>query len=335
MVTVFSRAWFALQQPRLLGLANHPCTKGLMRQVLGLEHDAPLIGLTPYEATFAEGTRRVTEFHNAHAFGLRLYHRVQPLWELLHWFDMKVANPLQQPVWNFGFDTLISYPDADPEPLGGTFDGNVQNWPENPTSWSTLRNAANGTTKQDADTYGVLVSVWPKEVDGVQYYQRISRSMFLFGVGATIAPADTVTAATFAIYGYYKAANHTTLDQALYTVSTASDTGASLADYGNFGSVALCATKSYDAFDDSGYNTYVLNEAGIAHVDGNSIVRLGMKNVTHDAGNSAPSGDAGSQLGNTLLGYFVDDTSAANGKDPYLLVTYPPASTFVPRLRWW
>ena len=333
MVTVFSRAWFALQQPRLLGLANHPCTKGLMRNLLGLEHDAPLIRLTPYEATFAEGTRRTTEFHIARAYGMRLYTKLSPVWELLHWFDMRVANPLQQPAWNLGFDTLTSYPDSHPE--SSTVDGNLAATSEGGVTWNLLRDAASATVVDDTWAIGQIVGLWPVMPNATQFHKRLCRAAYLFDT-SSIGLTSTVDAATFRVYGSGKYAEETTMDLNIYSVQTASNTALHVDDYDAFGSEAYSSTISYANFDEAdGENAFSFNASGLAAIIKDGVTKIGARSVTHDVGNSQPAGDAGAQSGNQLSGYFADDTTAANGLDPKLIVTYTPANTFVPRLRWW
>jgi hypothetical protein len=334
MLTVFSRDWFRQQQPRLLGLANHPATRGTMRALLGIDHDAPLVHLTPYEYTVAEGRRLTSEFHIARAFGVRLYRNLAPLWEVCHWFDMRVANRWA-PTWNLGFDTLVSYPDAHPET--SSFDGWVARFPSIPESWNPLKNSSTGTDVDDSSASGLFISIWPVIPDDVQAHKRITRAMFLFNISTAIGNDDTVTAGTFSVYGSGKNDVHTTMDVNVYEVYPASYTGASLQDYGWFQTTPFATTKSCAQFDDAGYNDFTLNANGLGHANDNSIVRLGLRNVYHDVTGNEPTGDAGSGQANHLSGHYADDTTAANGKDPKLTLTYTPATpaaASTPRLRW-
>lgn len=108
---VFDKDWFKENQRTLLGLVNSPIG-GTIRRGLWISDRQRIIKLTPSSAhaALSNGEIKATLYSNAQ-YAEALKRNYKPIWEALHWWDMRLANRLM-PAWNAGFDTYSSQPNS-------------------------------------------------------------------------------------------------------------------------------------------------------------------------------------------------------------------------------
>lgn len=325
MVTVFSNAWFARHQRPLLWMANSPLTRHALRDALLIDHGKPLVRLTPFHATWRERDGQLTtECHIARAFGYRLFTRIRPVWDALHWFDGHVANPYL-PAFNLGFDTLTAYPDAYPETT--TVDGNVTREDYDYHSWSDLRTGV-GT---GAETNGEVQTIFQiTAMSGDPTAWTLLRRSIATWNTAGIGAGATVTAATISWYGVSKDDPLScTPSLNIYPATPSHMNALVAADYQQTGGntpTAQCDTAiTYAGFNTSGYNTFTLNASGRANIAVAGISAFAMRNANYDAAGVAPSW-ADYDVYSYISAYFAEDATADHGRDPKLTITYTPAA---------
>lgn len=102
---MFNNHWFSEHQKQLLGYLNSPIG-GLLRRGLWIPGTRPkIIKLTPnaVHVLLPNGKIRATLYSNKQ-YAQALHKNYKPLWEVLHWWDGRIANRLM-PAWNAGFDS--------------------------------------------------------------------------------------------------------------------------------------------------------------------------------------------------------------------------------------
>ena len=198
---VFSREWFERHQRLFLTLLALPLIGRVMRRVLAIRscdvgYRGRIVELLPHAYVVDNGDGTVTaDFRTHDKYARRLYYQLLSLWQLLHAWDMAIANPFV-PALNLGFDTLTVYPEPDPATVAG--DAIVQRAFVS-ESWGTLRaGAGTGVTagqfgnnffRFDADT---TLNVWT----------GLYRSIFCFDTHSI--GGNTITAATLSTWVYGK-----------------------------------------------------------------------------------------------------------------------------------
>lgn len=108
---IFDQAFFDEHQGTLLGYLNSP-VGAVVRRSLWVPDRRPLIKVTPesYHVLLPDGrVRAILHATNQHAQALQKNYRY--MWEVLHWWDLRIANRLL-PAWNVGFDSYSSQPDG-------------------------------------------------------------------------------------------------------------------------------------------------------------------------------------------------------------------------------
>ncbi len=108
---VFDKYWFKENQKTIVRLLNSPIG-GFIRRGLWIEDKKnPVVRVTPesVHVLLPDGKVKAT-IHSNKQYAEALHKNYKPVWEALHWWDMKLANRLV-PAWNLGFDTYTSQPD--------------------------------------------------------------------------------------------------------------------------------------------------------------------------------------------------------------------------------
>jgi hypothetical protein len=328
MDVVFSRAWFKHHQRSLVGLLNAPGVGYAMREVLGIGfHGCNIMRITPYEVTARTGERKFsTEFHIDRAFGVRMHQRFRSVWDLCHWFDEHIANPYV-PALNLGFDTLTARPQPDPE--SETVDGYfaVSNGPSGVT-YSAIRGGAAAVTAFPSAQNGVGVRL---EASGTASGWRfLNRSAFVFNT-SSIGAGKIVTDATLSIYtdGVTGTNIGNSTGVNIYGMATASNTDLVSGDWASFGSTAFSDGIPYSSWS-GGYRPFALNASGISALNLTGLSKFSAMESGYDGPNNTPPWS--SLVGISYQMYFADDTTAENGKDPKLVVTYTVPVTWLPRV---
>lgn len=187
------------------------------------------------------------------------------------------------------------------------------------TTWATLR-AANGTNVDSAGTdTSTLFAADPTS----NTWDDIFRALFIFDT-SSIPDADTISAATFSLYGETKQdSNSNTPSTNIYPGTTASDTALAAADFqSNTSSTAWCDTPvTYAGFSTTGYNDFALNATGIAGIDKVTAnkTKIAWKDKKYDVDGATPTWGSGSpQTGQ--FAYTVDQTGTS--QDPKLVVVH-------------
>lgn len=108
---MFNKYFFIEHQKALLSYLNSSIAVAVRRSLWIPDYSHPLVKLTPHAAHMAlpNGEIKVILYSNPQ-YGQALQRNYKPLWEALHWWDMRLANRWM-PAWNAGFDTYSSQPD--------------------------------------------------------------------------------------------------------------------------------------------------------------------------------------------------------------------------------
>lgn len=312
---VFSKEWFnnPKTQRKLLWLLNH---SRYFRSDMGIQrHDLPfkekIVRITPNSFTWRTGEREfMTDFRTHNKFGKRLYYGFLPVWKIAHEFDMRIANRFV-PALNVGFDTLTVYPQAG---FGGTTcDGLVARAGVN-ENWATIRAGA-GTA-----AYNTLHQIgWQNTVAG-NAFQSLYRFIATFDTSSLTSLA-TISAATKSLYGnsatYFNPDGNSPKAN-IYLATPASSGTLVAADYSQIGATKQCDTDiTYASWNNSGYNDFALNAAGIGNISKTGITRFGCREVTYDVGGTSPA--ASTPSANTAMGIIGSD---AGSNIPKLVITY-------------
>lgn len=310
---VFDERWFKQNQWWLLPYVSHD------RDNLFIGTNKPLVEIAPDHVSWLEEPGLITtEFHVHHVYGRRLYQRLSPLWNLMHRIDMSSWG--RATGLNFGFDTLTAYPDAHAET--NTVDGFIQR-SVTQTEWATIHDAADGTLAQSDITYGDCVAISAGATS--PNFKLILRGIFLFDTSSI--GANTISAATLSFYKYTMTDYlYTPCDADIVSSAPASDTDLAVGDYDALGTTEYGAISIEDSA--AGYNNGALNASGLSAIARSGITKFGTL-MDKDRENSAPTW--GYNKSSRFQCYFSDDTTANNGKDPKLVVTYTAASTFIPK----
>jgi len=201
--------------------------------------------------------------------------------------------------------TTVVYPNADTETV--SVDGRVYNTGGN-ASWSTVRSASAGSASSDSSTTGSLGAYYTSSL----YY--ITRLFFTFDTAA-IPDTDVISAVTLQLYGNGAPDDANTTDIDIVEATQASNTALVDGDFDQVGSTVF-ASKTIGSWNATGYNTFTLDSAGIAHINKTGVTKFGAR-IARDTDNSAPTGI------NLVSMYFADETGTS--KDPVLTITHAPA----------
>jgi hypothetical protein len=268
-----------------------------------------IIKIEPNAVTW-KGKKRnefVTEFRTHNKFSKRIYYAFLPLWKLLHAWDM-----FWIPNFNFGFDTLTKYPDANPETT--TVDGYVRRNNGGTETLATIRAGA-GTDHNDAYNGDSPPEMTTSST--TNQWLQISRMIWLFLTSSLTDSAD-ITDAVFSLCAYTKENQLGGSPELDIVASTpASNTDLVNSDYGQLGTTVF-ASISYASYNGSAYNDFTLDANGIANISKTDVSKFGGR-VNWDTDNSF--GGSWISLGQVRFNNYCADQTGTDS-DPKLVVTY-------------
>ena len=183
-------------------------------------------------------------------------------------------------------------------------------------SWATIRDSAGTALNRTGTTANTLI------VTNAGVFFQLYRSIFIFDLSA-LPDHATISAITLSLYGTQKETHPSyspTLN--LYDATPASTTTLVAADYSTVGTTAYATAKTYAAFDDSGYNAFALNSAGIAAAQAayaaGTKFSVGAREATYDAADNEPT-----VYGTDVMVFQVSTRDqSGTGQDPKIVVTY-------------
>ena len=213
--------------------------------------------------------------------------------------------------------TQIFYPDAHPEST--TVDG----WTSRSLAdevWATII-ASDATSKSDSSSQLVIQIIASSTVD---QWERLYRSILLFDVSTIVPAFALITEVVLGLYGDFKIDTLNASPRVnIYSSNPASNVAIALADHLSLGSIPFSDTPiAYDDWSVSGYNDFILNAAGLnaleAAINGDGILKLGIRDVDYDVAQVAPPWLNGNQ--SQIRMYSAD--KGGNFR-PRLVATYP------------
>jgi hypothetical protein len=316
---MFNKQFFLKHQGKLLWLLNTPVVCLWFRYVLRIHGGGSSVGsneirgILPHVIFWYENGKRKAEFRTHAKFSKRLYYAFAPLWWTLHAWDWAFADRWV-PELSFGFSTLTTYPDADPET--NTVDGFVARDGVDEAFASIISGA--GNTADSSSASNSMVRIQCSAI--TNQWASCRRSMFLY-LTSGLTSSATISAAVLSVYGQGAYVDDVSGSPTLniYSANPASNTALATSDYANCGTTPYLDTSvAYSAWSASAYNDYNLNAAGIAAVSKTGVSKFSMRNANYDVAATAPPwGSSGAMY---FGGYWADQTGTAN--DPKLVVTY-------------
>ena len=310
--------WLRLHQPLLVRMAN----TDFGRDLLCVERNGlPLVGLRKNEARFYAGTRAGRHvFVSDFRIGARWANLIRARWREFNSYaryfrdrDPGVTlSPLVRYARAVAADTLTRYPD--PHPESSTADGWVRVYDR--AGWAAAHDATDGDASgdTDADLYAIEIG----RISSTQYY--LWRSFFLFDT-SSLSSGATVSDAVLSLYGSGSGNLFAGLAANVYSASPASNTAIGTADFDQVGSTAFCDTSIAFSSWATGYNAFPFNASGLAAVSKTNVSKFSCREANKDAAN-VDTGSAGQPSPAHIACKFAEDATAANGKDPKLVVTF-------------
>lgn len=219
-----------------------------------------------------------------------------------------------------GNTTSTFYPDSGTG--GTTIDGQLNHSQGGATgvSWATLRNGA-GTAATATATTTVVSYLRARATSG--NYDLMIRSAFGFDTSA-IPDTDAISSATLSFYG---TAAGSTQDLTANVVSKtlASNSNLSSSDYAiaNYGSTKFSTGKLFSTWNTSGFNDFVLNASGIAHINKTGVTNFGTLSE-EEIDNTAPTPTGGGSVITSSITCYTADQSGTS-QDPTLVVEHASA----------
>ena len=196
---------------------------------------------------------------------------------------------------------------------------------ENQVTWNdavteTTADAVNNTDNE----HSMIIAFFGLTGSSLERY-TIRRSWFAFDT-SSIPDTDTISSATFTIYGSGRASEDdsgTTVD--VVSATTTSGTEIAVGDFGNTGSTVF-ADKAISAWDttDGNPNDFTLNASGIANISKTGLSKFAIKAGIDTDNNFPHSGYESNSVG----GYFGDQTGVDT--DPTLTVVHSGGAATAP-----
>jgi hypothetical protein len=154
----------------------------------------------------------------------------------------------------------------------------------------------------------------------VDRWQGLARAIMTFDL-SVIPTGSDIQSARFCGYGYRKTDTFGYGPQiALYQSYPLADDNVVAADYQRLYNTELSNVINYADFLTTGFNYFVLNEAGLALLIPGQICRLGLREAKYDAPGGKPVWKASKVM---LFEVYSRDYATASRR-PYLEVTYRP-----------
>lgn len=180
-------------------------------------------------------------------------------------------------------------------------------------NWSTIRTSA-GTNNAASPLRAAFRRRTPPN------FLSGDRSVIVFDT--SFLNGREVLSATLRVYGNEKNDDYSNSPKLnVYTHTPGDIDNLATSDYNiaTHGSTKLCDTDiTYAGFDTSGWNEFVLNSTGLAHIQTNAKTAFSFREVTYDVGNTTPTVAATTE---TYQGFAFDADSQTN--PPELIIEYP------------
>ncbi len=192
-----------------------------------------------------------------------------------------------------------------------------------PGTWASLV-AANGNSAPYEESSGGFVKFCAYNATDWSY---IYRGAFVFDISSL--SGKTITSANFSVYGTDKYQDYSSwnMDMNVYQFTPSSNTSLSAEDYDSFGTTVWSDNAiTYSSFNDSGWNTFVLNSTGIAALqsaaNGTGTFGIGARNANYDTANSSPIHPGSGGFETAFVIYFSEQ---GEGYRPKLDITFNSA----------
>ena len=269
-INVFSKGWFAVWQPFLLGILNNKFTmlRASVRKLLyindfDLTDEIVDVGMDYIIADIGNDERKAIFFSGA-VMSNRLHKQASLLWKMLHQYD-QIINKLKLDKYNVGFDNYTVYPDIG-NPGVKSVGGKVHiNATSDSNAFLGIGNVSTSTTIQ-------LISM-----EG----SSLSRVVTNYDT-SPIGSSSTITSATTSIKRWLQYNFWGTDDVRLVTNTLASDNTITSSDFMNFNSVSQAISDIYMDQYTVGWFTWTLSTTGKSNINKTGISKFGYRYVAKD-----------------------------------------------------
>ncbi len=212
----------------------------------------------------------------------------------------------------------IFYPDAHIEST--SVDGFVGiDTPPSPYSWADSHDHA-GDRSEDEGSSIIIQIRTASGSPGFDWYQ-FYRGIVVFDISG-IPSGSMITAATLSLYGVSKTDPFSispTIN--IFSANPASNIVLVDGDYASLGTIGYYTAITFDDFSTIGYNVFTLNTIALTALqtalDGDSIIKLGIREATYDAPDSEPT-----WVASRLIQFTMYASEQGSGFKPKLTVTY-------------
>ena len=273
---------------------------------------APIREIWPNVIVYEDERQRRAVFRTHDKFSKRLYYAFRPLWWLLHYWDLLIADRWL-PQWSYGFATLTLYPSP---AAAANFDGYIDSVG---SPWSAVRNGANLVSTQTFSRL-VLESSWYTDVseyDLTRCWLRFNTSINNILVNATIQDGK-IELRRFA----YTTDDPSRSDVAWFYSSTIpqGETQLDPAYWSAFGTTQVATNENFSLWNQlpTSYAGPTLTQAGRQAVNATGITGYCIR-CEADVWNQTPASISQMQW------HAADQSGTTN--DPRLILTYTPAET--------
>jgi hypothetical protein len=176
-----------------------------------------------------------------------------------------------------------------------------------------------GQVSSDSGT-NLLVNLggWTGEYPNT--WTQCYRTIILFDT-SSILPSDTLISAFLAVRGDGKTQSNiagTSIN--VFSSNPAVNDDLVATDYSTLGSIPLAAAIAFADFNDTGFNIWPLNDAGLQAIAKSGITKLALREATYEAPNVPPA-----WVPNIISSFLMASSQPGITVSPYLSVTYKPA----------
>lgn len=328
----FGKSWFEKNQKILLWFLNTPIVKNIFRRIMRIREKDKISDITPnyytvYLGTFLDLKKRKLikkysrRYYTRNILSERIYHSFKPIWWLMHYWDMAIANKYN-PAWNLGFDVLEFIPaDGANSPCDGVVYRNLANG--SGEDWATIKAGAGNSPTATQTTAKVS---WTTDNDGDGWI-KLYRAFLNFNLAATMPADATVSDTSLELVTAGKADPGSNTPQINVFEATPAGTNTLVSgDFDNVGTTPYATAIAYADWPASGnVATFTFNATGVAAVQAaiTGVLSISLREATYDAGSSTPSYHGTSE--ETQFTFHTAETSTA-GYEPTLVVTYSTVS---------
>jgi hypothetical protein len=310
-IKIFTNDWFKAWQWFLLTAVNSPI-KGLREEVrnrldINLDRNILIDRLLRNSFTVKVGNNKFEEtFYGKNVFAQSIHRELLWLWKIIHKWDVNFANHIS-PYLNFGFDTLVIYPDASSGAT--TCDGTVGYYESSAKLWSSIHGGT-GNEALIAYSYVILSTA---ETSTYGRYNELTRVIATFDT-SSLTNGAIISAASMQLYYYTKIDGLGQTSLILSSSNPAKNNDLVGSDNLRLGSINY-GEISFTDFG-SGYNSITLNSSGL-----NNINKIGISKFGFMLGWDFNDKFTGSWTAYTNTSYRWNDSDDVKNK-PKLVITY-------------